>query len=104
MGNVHAQMLCLVSRGSGPDLCEYLAVGEDLACMEDEQAQQGVLGGRKLHVLASSLDDASSEIDLEIAALEDGLGALRLTVAQGGAHPREQLASGEWFGHVIIRA
>ena len=53
---------------AAPDLAQDEAVGQHLAGMGDQQAQQIVFPRRQLHLRAAHRDDAAHEIDGEIAA------------------------------------
>ena len=86
-----------------PQLCEQEFVGEHLAGVLHEHAQQVILLGRELHLPVGHFDDTAHEVDREITAMEDGPLALRLKLMpQRRPHPRQELVHAERFGDVIV--
>src|ERR1700730_8893357 len=61
-----------------PQLLQQKLVRQHLADMLDEQAQEGVLLGRELHLSTADLDDPAYQIDAQLAELEQRVIALYL--------------------------
>src|SRR5262249_17274895 len=79
-----------------PQRAEQEPVGEHLAGVLHQHAQEIVLLGRELHLAVAHLDDAPHQVDRKVAGPEDRALAVRLQlVAQGGAHAGEQLVHAE---------
>ena len=55
----------------GPKFLEKELMGQNLACVLNQKTQQLILLRRKLHLLAAALDDATHEIDRQVAELEN---------------------------------
>ena len=80
-------------------------MGEHLAGMLHEHAQQVVLLGRKLHLLVGDLDDAAHEVDRRSPAAEDRPLAMHLKLmTKRRPHARKQFIHAERLGDVIVGA
>jgi predicted metal-binding membrane protein len=62
----------------GPKFLEKELMGQNLACVLNQKTQQLILLRRKLDLLAAALDDATHEIDRQVAELENWTLALHL--------------------------
>src|SRR6516225_2830141 len=79
-------------RIAAPHFAEDELVGQHLARMGHEQAEDVVLTRREPYLLAPHGDEAAHEIDGEIAAAEERPLALLLQpVPEGGAYPGMEL-------------
>ena len=88
-----------------PQLTEQKFMGQHLARMLHQYAQQIVLLGRQLHFLVPNLDDTPHQVDRKIAGAENWTLAVRLQlVTQRRSNPREQLVHTEGLGDVVVGA
>ena len=86
-----------------PQLAEQKLVGEHLAGMLNQHAQELVLLGRELYFLVAQLDDAPHEINRQITDTENRPLALGLQlVTKRCPHAREKLIHAEGLGHVVV--
>src|SRR5208337_3760684 len=101
--HVNSQILNIARRS--PNLLHDKAMGKHLSRMQNQEAEDVVLLGRKLHLLAVHRDHAADEVNLERPTLEKRLAALFLkAVAQSGANASDQFRYAEGLCHVIVRA
>src|SRR5438445_7624784 len=88
-----------------PDLFQDEMVGQHLAGMLHQDAQDVVFLRREFYLLALDLDDALDQIDAEVAALENRLFALLLElVPQRDADARHQFVHAERLGDIVVGA
>src|SRR3954451_18105458 len=88
---------------AAPDLLEEELVGQHLAGVGDEGAQDVVLLGRELDLGVVHPDGAADEVDREVAAAEEGPLALKLeAVAERRADAGQELVDAERLGHVVV--
>src|SRR6476661_7224036 len=89
----------------GPKFLEKELMGQNLACVLNQQTQQLILLRRKLHLLAAALDDATHKIDRQVAELEDWALALHLELMpERRADAGEQFLHAKGLGHVVVGA
>ena len=79
-------------------------MGEHLASVCDEGAQQIVLGWSQLHLAARDSNQASGEVNGQFPGAEDGLARRGRGAAQCRTHARQQLTHTKWLGDVVISA
>ena len=80
-------------------------MGQHLAGMLNQEAQQLIFLRRELHLLAAALDDPAHEIDRQVAKLEDRPLALHLELMpERRADACQQLLHAEGLGHVVVGA
>ncbi len=92
--------------GGSPDFAKKLRVGDDLAAMAEEEAQELVFPGGEGDGRAGAGDPAGGKVDLDVAETGDrGLrGARGGRAAKQDAQAGEQLAAAEGLGEVIVGA
>jgi hypothetical protein len=87
-----------------PEFAEDLAVGDDFAAVDEEEAQEGVFLGGEVDFLASAADEAGGEVDFDIAKGDDGRFVGGAGAAKDGADAGEEFAAAEGFGEVVVGA
>src|ERR1700686_4754019 len=88
-----------------PQFLQEKAVGQHLAGMLHQHAQQFVFLWRELDVLLADLDDAAHQVDGEVAGSKHRPLAMDLQLmAQRRAHAGKQLVHSERFCQVIVGA
>src|SRR6185437_7066800 len=93
----------IARRSPYPHLAQNEFVRQYLAGMRDQQAQEIVFLRRELHLLLAHGDDASDQVDGEIAGPEDRFLALLLqAMADRRANARQQLLHAERLRDVVI--
>ena len=75
VADVDPQHMGLLQIGDAPDLLEDLAVGQHLAGMGDQQAQQVVFGRGQLNFLPLRPSPGEAQIHLQLVAVKTGSGA-----------------------------
>ena len=99
--DVDAQVLNI---GLGtPDLAQDEFVGEHLAGMRDQQAQQVVFARRELHLLTADSDDAADQVDGQIARLENGFLPLLLkAMPKRSSDAGQEFVGAEGLGDIVV--
>ena len=73
LGDVHVQEVRLPDIGSAPDLLQERSLGEQLALVEREHAQQVELVWAQVHGLAADADGSLLQVDDDLAELDHRL-------------------------------
>ena len=105
-GHEHPQGGDVVLPAVAPDLLGDVGVGEHLAHVLGQQAEQLVLDGREVQLISVQIGAAGGVIDAQAAVDEHRVGVLRAQHGQpplGDAQPRQQLLHGEGLGEVVVR-
>src|SRR4051794_10603663 len=105
VGDVDPQVVRLLAVARTPDLAQQRAVGEELAAVDGEHAQEVELDRREVHVLAVARDPARGEVDRDRAGPDDRIGAVGgIAPAQHGADAGRELVGAERLRHVVVGA
>ena len=85
-----------------------VGVGQHLAHVFGQQAEQLVLDGGQVDLLAPQVDTAGGVVDLELAVFKDGpvlaAAAAPVQPAKGDPQPGQQLLHRKGLGQIVIRA
>src|SRR5712672_4224029 len=86
-----------------PEFLHQEFVGQDLAGMLHQHAQQIVFLGRELDLPLADLDDAPHQVDRQLAETEDRPLALDLQLmAKRGPHAGQKLVHAERLGDIVV--
>lgn len=100
--HVHAEIVRVFVGIGAPYLAEDLPVRHNFAAVLHEEAEEGVLFCGEVDFLAGTADGARGKVDFDGADAHDGGFGGGLDAAQDGTDTREEFASAEWFGEIVV--